>query len=470
MRMVEDEVSHSRLTASGVALLPRAPLIKKNRYFIDLFAGCGGLSLGLCQAGWQGVFAIERAEDAFETLKANLLGPDSRYRFDWPKWLPIRAHCIERVLEMYASNIADLRGQVDLIAGGPPCQGFSFAGRRDASDPRNKMFEKYVEFVQAVQPRLLVLENVPGMDVVHSGTSRRGGKTYYEKLVEALEAIGYSAARSLMDASQFGVAQRRRRLVVIGVRRDDLGQAAAERAVQNLIESILGEGALQLQMVGGPVTAKVALSDLEIGRRGRGRTVDYEGMGSRKGYRQIEYRGPNNSYQQLLHGGASRMDSMRLARHSDEVVSRFSRILDLTKGRRGKNVTIGLRVELNMSKHRTVPMDPNAPAPTLTTLPDDILHYSEPRILTVRECARLQSFPDWFVFRGKYTTGGAKRRMECPRYTQVGNAVPPLLGRAIGVALLGFISRHQELCATPDVMLPAEGVIGEMHPHTACAM
>jgi DNA (cytosine-5)-methyltransferase 1 len=80
-------------------------------------------------------------------------------------------------------------------------------------------------------------------------------------------------------------------------------------------------------------------------------------------------------------------------------------------------------------------MDPNSPAPTLTTLPDDVLHYSEPRILAVRESARLQSFPDWFVFSGKYTTGGPQRTKECPRYTQVGNAVPPLFAGAMGLAL-----------------------------------
>jgi DNA (cytosine-5)-methyltransferase 1 len=85
-------------------------------------------------------------------------------------------------------------------------------------------------------------------------------------------------------------------------------------------------------------------------------------------------------------------------------------------------------------------MHPEKPAPTLTTLPDDILHYRDPRILTVREYARIQSFPDWFRFKGKYTTGGASRRHECPRYTQVGNAVPPLLGQAIGSGLMACLS------------------------------
>jgi DNA (cytosine-5)-methyltransferase 1 len=84
-------------------------------------------------------------------------------------------------------------------------------------------------------------------------------------------------------------------------------------------------------------------------------------------------------------------------------------------------------------------MSPDQPAPTITTLPDDVLHYAEPRILTVRESARLQSFPDWFRFRGNFTTGGERRKKECPRYTQVGNAVPPYLGRAIGLAIVAAI-------------------------------
>jgi DNA (cytosine-5)-methyltransferase 1 len=94
-----------------------------------------------------------------------------------------------------------------------------------------------------------------------------------------------------------------------------------------------------------------------------------------------------------------------------------------------------VRQRLGILKHRTVPMAADQQAPTLTTLPDDMLHYREPRILSVRECARLQSFPDWFVFRGPFTTGGLRRRRTCPRYTQVGNAVPPLLARAIALGV-----------------------------------
>jgi DNA (cytosine-5)-methyltransferase 1 len=105
------------------------------------------------------------------------------------------------------------------------------------------------------------------------------------------------------------------------------------------------------------------------------------------------------------------------------------------------------REQYGLKKHRIYPMSGSEPAPTITTLPDDVLHYSEPRILTVRESARLQSFPDWFQFRGKFTTGGVLRTKECPRYTQVGNAVPPYLARAIGLAMIDTLKEAEEAVA-----------------------
>ena len=125
---------------------------------------------------------------------------------------------------------------------------------------------------------------------------------------------------------------------------------------------------------------------------------------------------------------------MRLAKHSNDVLKRFAKILK--ECRKGVPISAANRERYGLKKHRIHPMSALNPAPTNTTLPDDVLHYSEPRILTVRESARLQSFPDWFRFNGKYTTGGVKRRKECPRYPQVGNAVPPLLARAIGLAIV----------------------------------
>ena len=131
------------------------------------------------------------------------------------------------------------------------------------------------------------------------------------------------------------------------------------------------------------------------------------------------------------------MDSMRLTRHSKEIEERFAKIISTC--RKGVRMNNDDRANFKLRKQRVYPMSASAPAPTVTTLPDDILHFCDPRILTVRECARIQSFPDWFVFKGKYTTGGNLRTKECPRYTQVGNAVPPLLGLAIGLAIRAAI-------------------------------
>ena len=103
------------------------------------------------------------------------------------------------------------------------------------------------------------------------------------------------------------------------------------------------------------------------------------------------------------------------------------------------------RKRLGITKRIVIPLAANMPAPTLTTLPDDFIHYCEPRILTVREYARLQSFPDWFLFKGKYTTGGISRRYECPRYTQIGNAVPPYLAKVIAQAITEYLDEQIEI-------------------------
>ena len=420
------------------------PILSERPTFIDLFSGCGGLSLGLAQSGWQGIFAIERATDAFETFRANFLDTESRHRFLWPDWLAQSAHSIDDVLKNHEQQLKEMLNTVDLIAGGPPCQGFSFAGKRSSSDPRNKLFERYVSFVGLIKPKFLVLENVPGMKIAHAragSVSVRSARTYYDKLHAALSERGYVVEPMDLDATNFGVPQRRNRLVVIGVRPDVAKRLPLGTA--GVLERIHAVGVEQLRWLGGghPVTAEDAISDLVVGPNLRGAPViEYTRSTTRRGYKQLDYEGPNESsaYQKFMNEGVARdeMDSMRLARHTKDVRDRFKRILARTRGRRGVNLSEDDRKFLGMRKHRTVPMSPSQPAPTLTTLPDDILHYSDPRILTVRESARLQSFPDWFTFHGKYTTGGDRRKVECPRYTQVGNAVPPLLARAVGVALL----------------------------------
>ena len=122
---------------------------------------------------------------------------------------------------------------------------------------------------------------------------------------------------------------------------------------------------------------------------------------------------------------AKRPNSLRLVKHRPTTVERFIKIQK--EYRKGVHLSTKERESLGLKKQCVVVLDEKAPSMTITTLPDDYIHYSEPRILTVRENARIQSFPDWYSFKGKYSTGGPRRVRECPRYTQVGNAVPPLL-------------------------------------------
>lgn len=418
-------------------------------YFIDLFSGCGGLSLGLSMAGLQGLFAVERDPMAFATFEDNFLSarkvPISK--FEWPSWLEKKAIGIDDLLSQHLENLLDLKDKVDVLAGGPPCQGFSFAGKREADDPRNQLFKRYVRVVAAVMPKMIVLENVPGMRVAHISKNPSQNErsslreSYFEKLKKSLESLGYRVHGEIVDCTGFGVPQRRSRLIVVGVR-DDLAMFFPD-GVQTVFPRIDVARKEQIRQMGisTPVTAKQAISDLQSEFA---ILKPCEDPSSRAGFLEATYFGPDTRYQQLMHKGVRglAMDSMRMARHSQEVAARFQKILK--ECRSGVRMDEADRARFGLRKHRIHPMAADDPAPTITTLPDDVLHYSEPRILTIRESARLQSFPDWFHFKGKFTTGGLARKKECPRYTQVGNAVPPLLARAIGMALKGMIAEYDD--------------------------
>lgn len=392
-------------------------------------------------AGMRGHFAIERDPMAFETFATNFVidGAPSEHVFDWPDWLEQRAWGIDELLDQHREQLEQLRGKINVLAGGPPCQGFSFAGRRAEDDPRNELFQKYVEAVDAIRPAALILENVPGMRVVH----RRSNvfelpvgpvpkkRSFYDKLAESLDGIQYDVQAVLVDASTFGVPQKRSRLIAIGIRKDL--SVWLERGIARVFELL--EQARKAQLsdlgLGELVSASEAISDLEIAETMLKACTDPE---SPRGFLEGSRGDAVSSFQRLMREGAAMPpNSMRLARHRDDVRERFARIL--AECRRGVRMNDASRKGYGLKKHRIYPMSATSPAPTITTLPDDVLHYSEPRILTVRESARLQSFPDWFRFRGKFTTGGDRRTKECPRYTQVGNAVPPYLARGIGSAL-----------------------------------
>jgi DNA (cytosine-5)-methyltransferase 1 len=408
--------------------------------FIDLFAGCGGLSLGLLQAGWQGLFAIEKSPLAFETYKHNLVD-SNKFTYSWPSWLSTQATTCGDLLENYKKNLESLAGKVDLIVGGPPCQGFSIAGKRNPADPRNKLTEQYLDLVSIIKPRFLVIENVAGFNAKFKKSTSDElsipSDIPYAELVKArLRNLGYQVSSGLVNCSQFGVPQNRVRFLMIceyvGLSSDIKSQDGGlfKKFISSKNEFLESKG-LSLNK---PVSVKQALSDLEISDK---ELVQCNDIGSKK-FKEAVYIHPKNrtAYQVLMRKGMQRgaiTTSRRLANHQQKTVEYF-KLLHTICGA-GKRLTKKTREEMGKKKHSLTLLHPNLPSPTITTLPDDILHYSEPRILTVRENARLQSFPDWFEFKGKYTTGGKNRKNECPRYTQVGNAVPPLLAEAVGIML-----------------------------------
>lgn len=418
------------------------------RTFVDLFAGCGGLSLGLMLANWKGLFAVERSPDAFKTLRHNLIDgtatTPSGLKFAWPDWLPAEPMDMSAFLEKYRSKLSQMKGKVTLVAGGPPCQGFSFAGRRQAHDPRNQLFLHHLELVDFLRPEVVLLENVLGISIAHGRTrwlqnGRRGRprKSYAERIRHLLEQHGYEPQQALVRACEYGVPQYRPRYLTVGIRRDLLRGKPTPSFFDLL-------GMLRTEFImshGLPtdceVTVADAISDLKIAGKAIVACDDEE---SPDGFRQIRYIGPESAYQRLMHGDLNGhpINSLRIPNHRPETVAKFAEILATC--RKGVQLSAADRERLGIRKSALVPLAGDQPSHTLTTLPDDLLHYSEPRIHTVREHARLQSFPDWFEFRGKYTTGGHRRTKECPRYTQVGNAVPPLLAEAVAHAIATMLS------------------------------
>lgn len=413
-----------------IVAIAHMPMDTANFTFIDVFAGCGGLSLGLMQAGGTGLFAIEHDKFAFQTLHHNLLQSSAKYRFQWPSWLPEEPIDVLDILNTKQEELASLRGHVDMLVGGPPCQGFSAAGRRDANDPRNLLVDAYLKLVHILSPSIVLIENVRGITADFNDESRPGEKiNYADQLIRALNDEYFTYSK-LLNTQEFGVPQRRTRLFIIALRRDafaaDLDPFAIIERFRHTLLRRKGFAAL-------PVSSKSAISDLEIEHSGKRPSRDTPG------FEEIGYTGPRTKYQTIMNQdhGESPVSDTRLARHAPEIAERFQRIIELCThdGRLNTSISSELRESLGLKKRAIRVMDPDAPAPTVTSMPDDLIHYSEPRTLTVRENARLQSFPDWFAFQGKYTTGGHLRKKEVPRFTQVANAVPPLVAEAIGLAL-----------------------------------
>jgi DNA (cytosine-5)-methyltransferase 1 len=422
--------------------------------FVDLFAGCGGLSLGLLQAGWKGVFAIEKNRDAFKTFRSNLIENEEGKsivipKFDrWPKWLDVKEWDIGEFLSLNTSMLKKFEGKVDLLAGGPPCQGFSIAGKRNRTDPRNQLFREYLKVVYLLKPSLLLIENVEGMKIPFVNNENGKVETYSTIIKNALENLddedgndcSYHVEQDVVLASNFGVPQVRPRLITIAFSKAkfEFPPKNSFRKLSSLRTEFLKSKGLPTK---APVTIAQALSDINRCRDVHD-CIDQE---SPRGYKEISYRrfpGTLSRYQSLMRTGlvnGYQPDSLRLVNHKKETIQRFKAIQSTC--RKGVQLSDTEKKTLRKrgiklpKKHQIVPLSGNQACHTITTIPDDLLHYEQPRVHTVRENARIQSFPDWFSFKGKYTTGGDLRKKDCPRYSQVANAVPPLLAEAVGLLL-----------------------------------
>lgn len=401
-------------------------MAERKRYtVIDLFSGAGGLSLGLYQSGWHGLFAIEKNAFAFETLKYNLI--DNKKHFDWPDWLPMMPHDINEVLKNYSHQLKDLKGTVDLVAGGPPCQGFSMAGKRIKEDIRNQLVFSYIKFIKIVQPKMVLFENVKGFTYAFNKSKRSDVDSYAHKVISALEGLGYNVKPHVIDFSEYGVPQRRKRFILVGIRKDIGSPDIFEDMLQKNRDSFLKK-----KGIGATVSLREAISDL-LRSNGTLPTPDRKGFLSGK-YGEEEL----SNYERLMRGDYpcehEVPNSHSFARHSTEKLNCYERLL-LDYPIRGKRIDGKARDKWGIRQRGITVLDPDAVSPTITGQPDDYLHYSEPRIMTVRECARIQSFPDWYEIKKKYTTGGKMRRIEVPRYSQVGNAIPPLFAEQAGIVL-----------------------------------
>lgn len=388
---------------------------------ISIFSGCGGLSLGLYKSGWKGLFAIEKSPMAFETLKHNLI--DKISHFDWPDWLPQENHDINRVITKYKNELISLRGKVTLVAGGPPCQGFSFAGRRNETDNRNKLIDSYIKFIDLVMPEMLFFENVKGFTVGFSKKNSKG-KVYSDYVISKIRELGYDVKAKIVDFSEYGIPQKRKRFILIGLKNGN---------ANDFFDKIIEEKSIFLKEKGLKMdtSLKEAISDL---KRENGEILSRIFRTFKEGI----YSSPTSNYQKLLRKDAKidYPDSHRFSNHNKETRERFEFILENCK--RNSTIPPEVKERFKLRKRSVIPLAGDIQSPTLTTLPDDFIHYSEPRILTVREYARIQSFDDWFEFKGNYTTGGKFRKVEVPRYTQIGNAVPPLFAELSGRVLRGM--------------------------------
>lgn len=362
---------------------------------VDLFAGAGGLAEGLLRAGIDVALSVELHPQAGLTHAFN--HPGTRVLVGDVRNLD--PTMLDRTLALKGLRPRD----VDVVVGGPPCQGFSSAGKKSETDPRNTLFRHYVRVVEHLRPRIFLMENVPGFK------ARYGGAIYQEAL-DAMHALGYQTTDRVIHMKDYGVPQTRKRFVMVGWL-PGVEPFQWPGSTNSSSENDVLFGATEPHVSAGDALDDI--SDLA------------------PGYEATRYgRKATSSFAQLRRNGNYLLFNHLATKHRAKSAALIERIpvggsiRDLPAETRGTK-------KLTMSK-----LHPKQISNTVVSLPDDLLHYAHHRILSVRETARLQTFDDDYVFFGKRTSGFVERRVDVPQYTQVGNAVPPRAAEVLAGALL----------------------------------
>jgi DNA (cytosine-5)-methyltransferase 1 len=444
--------------------------------FVDLFAGCGGLSLGLRSAGGVEILAVERAKDAAHTFFANFLQTGQTFEdfLALPHLKQIEHGLLAESVETLLALQWKPTSPIDVVVGGPPCQGFSLAGRRDSSDTRNDLVWRFLDVVESLDPKIVVIENVEGMNqrfAVADDPSRIDAESTFAQVLLALQGTGdgYVTFGLRVNAMHFGAAQHRPRLMALGIRAEIARALGLVQEADIWSSNFEGKGQpaqhLPVSTVQKARTVADAIGDL-ASKMPVGRSDVY--LADLKDLFSVWTRTPESTrvvnnekrthrpttrtrfrvLQMLSQLGANpRLLGPMSEEHRAEATEYLRSVLLKKKEFRFKSEELVLDTEsflhlvgeLANNKHSQRALKWDAPARTVMTIPDDHVHPDEPRTFTVREMARFQGFPDNFVFKGKATTGGTSRRTDVPQYSQVGNAVSPFVGRAVGEMIVGIL-------------------------------
>jgi DNA (cytosine-5)-methyltransferase 1 len=361
--------------------------MKKSYNIIDLFCGCGGFSYGFESAGYNVLLGVDIWKDALITFKEN--------------------HKNAKIIEKDLSQLTTdklleeskiRREDVDVIIGGPPCQGFSLSGFRDENDPRNQLYKAFVRVVNDIKPKIFVMENVPGLVKLFKGRAR-------EEILRNFEEIGYTVTYKILTASEFGVPQNRKRVFFVGIRNNTL---EFPNDAFEFPEPTHGEGqALKM------ITSKEALNDLplledELGEEGMPYLTE-----------------PQNDYQREMRKNSSLIYNHIATQHKQQTIDIIAMVPD------GGNYR-DLPKDLHSTRKVNIAwtrMNSEKPCFTIDTGHNHHFHYKANRVPTVRESARIQSFPDDFIFLGGKTS----------QLKQVGNAVPPILGEVLANKIKSYL-------------------------------